>query len=404
MNQGPPDKFDSPLDEVLESLPQEEPPADLRDRCAAAVEEAAKARQAQARPSWETWRTVVAAAAALVFMIGIANLMLSERENERYTQCLAPGPSLGLEPAKVEEPMAAGQRVAEAGPPPPEAPPPPAAAEVEGPMPAAPPPPPKPGAAGGPGAPPAYPREHREKIRRMGGPVVVSPAEPEAAGSYSSYNGLEPTKPWRDTSGERQKVTRKEMEVEVDKVEEAYDRAASIINKADGYVANEEVEVREKGQSRAHLSARVPVDRLDGVIAQLRELGKVVKLVGESEDVTKRYRGEGSNIRGLGAREDDLVAQYEKETNRYRKRELYQQIMALRAENGGRKQNLNDLSEQTHLADLELTLTEKAGPGRFLWHTFKNAGEVGAWLGATAIFWVPILVVVLLFWRRKRPV
>lgn len=212
-------------------------------------------------------------------------------------------------------------------------------------------------------------------------------------------------KPWRDDSGERQKITHKELELAVADVEEAYDRSASIIEKAGGYVDTEEIRIDEESKKKqAVISARVPVDRLDDVVDSLRELGEVVRLVGESEDRTKEYDGRGSNIRELGARECELVDKYLKERNRSRKRELYRQIMALREQNKQRKDTLTDLSEQTHFAYLELTLVQKFGPRAFLNDTAERMVLIASWVGATAMFWAPIVLIAVVVWRRRAPV
>jgi len=209
-----------------------------------------------------------------------------------------------------------------------------------------------------------------------------------------------PTKPWRDTSDERQKITRKEMEIEVRDVEDAHGRATSIIESAGGYVETEEVQLGQNDRSQAHLVARVPVTNLNDVVGQLRKLGKVLSLVGESDDRTKEYASRGAAIRELGARECELVEKYEKEKNRYRRQQLYQQIMAIREQNKQAKQPLLELSDKTHLASLDLTMVEAGGPGRFLSNVFGNAGTAALWLAVSAIFWVPALLVITLLWRQ----
>jgi hypothetical protein len=207
-------------------------------------------------------------------------------------------------------------------------------------------------------------------------------------------------RPWRDESGERQKVTRKEMRVAVDDIEDAHERAASIITKVDGYVDTEDMEINERGEGQAVLTARVPVDALDGVIAQLRELGKVLELRGESEDRTNEYYSRGQSIRELAEREMQLVAQYEAETNRSRKQQLLWEIQSLRQQIRAQKAPLKALSSETHFAFLTLTLTQAEGPRQFLHRLAGSVPTAAAWLAISAIFWVPVLLVVVFIWRR----
>ena len=228
------------------------------------------------------------------------------------------------------------------------------------------------------------------------------PSAPAPGESYYHWQTARtPTRPWRDDSGERQKIAHKDLELAVEDVEEAYDEAASIIEKAGGYVDTENITVEESGEKQAVISARVPVDQLDDVVAGLRKLGEVISLVGESEDRTKEYDGRGAEIRDLGAEEVELVAKYEKEKNKARKRELYRRIMALREQNSRHKATLKDLSDRTHFAYLELILVEKLSPRAFLNDIVENMAFLGSWIGATAVFWVPALIIVLAVWRRK---
>jgi len=240
----------------------------------------------------------------------------------------------------------------------------------------------------------------------MGMPGMGSGATPPPSSPSASHSKVAApdavTRPWRDESGERQAVVSKKMEVEVEKVEDAHDKAVSIVEKSGGFIKDEDMKLAQSGRNTAHILARVPSDRLEGVVAQLRELGKVLSLVGQSEDVTKEYTSQGSDIREQGAGEDELVAKYEKETNPNRKQELHRQIQANRASNKKNKGALTNLSETTHFALIDLTLVQRASPGAFFVHSLGGAGTAIKWLGATAVFWLPFVIVGWLIWRRGR--
>jgi hypothetical protein len=256
---------------------------------------------------------------------------------------------------------------------------------------AAPPPLSPPGSAGMP-APPPEGVARSEAARQGGQDTYREPTESAA-----------PARPWRDQSGERQKVVTKQMAVEVPKVLEALDRIKSIVEGAQGFTLSENFQIVDGGKSQAHVTVRVPVDRIDGVVAQIRELGKVTRLVGQSEDRTKDYYGRGEDIRETGAGEDELVAKYEAATDPAEKRRLYSQIQELRASNKASKGSLQALSEQTHYALLDLTLTQQSGPGDFVVRVGHNSALVAGWLAATAIIWLPLLIIAWLLWRRKSP-
>lgn len=360
MEQEKRDSSESPLDEVMENLPTENPPADLAQRCIGAL------RDAEKRTVPRTWghqlSLYASVAAGLLLVVVISGV----------------GMSMLIQPHEKGGPGFVTARATDTA----EAPS-PAAEEPSGPV------------AGG---------------RSMVGGLAKRPVTvPPVSGSRADQAVLSdegyheegvPARPWRDTSGERQQMISRQMWIETEKVEDAFDRARALIQKAGGFIADESLSVQESGRSEGHLTARVPVEQIDGVVAQLRELGHVVQLKGQTEDRTEEYYNRGAGIRNLGSSEDELVAKYQKETNPARRQELYQQILDLRQNNQAQKGRLENLSKDTHLAVLDLTITETAGPGAFLQHVLENSGRALGWILATAIFWVP--VVLLLWWLRKR--
>ncbi len=105
----------------------------------------------------------------------------------------------------------------------------------------------------------------------------------------------------------------------------------------------------------------------------------------------------------MADREQWLVDRYEAETNAQKKRELKRQLDALREEMRREKEILTSLAEQTHWPVLELVLSESTGPGGFFSRTLGGSLTALAWVGATAVIWVPIVVLLTLFWRRIVP-
>lgn len=211
-----------------------------------------------------------------------------------------------------------------------------------------------------------------------------------------------PETPWRDDSGDRQLVTTSRMEVEVRDVEEAFDRTTKVLERAHAVFVSQDLEILERGRATAHISARVPLDQVDGVIAQIRLLGKVVRLSSDSVDRSRDYYGRGGEIREGGQTEDELVAEYEAEQDAGRKQELYRQIQALREHVQGRKTQLEDLSEKTHSVLLEVTLTGRQGPVEFLAWALPDVGQAMLWVLGTAVFWGPLAIAAWIGWRRVR--
>lgn len=414
MNQESANDNHTPLEEMLESLPEQASPAGLEQKCLDALDALRTADKPTpaTRPNRILWQGLAAAAAA-VLVVSLVSVWLPVGRQKRVAMSHERRPrsyAMELPPADI----APEERIAD-GPEPAAAP----VGAVTALPPAAPPGGPirgsateqTPGSAlnrhgAGDDATRGYDEQLKEhlKIPEMEAVDQTSryPSAPAPGEPYDHWQtGATLARPWRDDSGERQKIAHKDLELAVEDVEEAYDEAASIIEKAGGYVDTENITVEESGEKQAIISARVPVDQLDDVVDSLRKLGEVISLVGESEDRTKEYDGRGAEIRDFGAEECDLVAKYEKEKNKTRKRELYRRIMALREQNSRHKATLKDLSDRTHFAYLELILIEKLSPRAFLNDIVENMAFLGSWIGATAIFWVPALIVVLAVWRRK---
>ena len=433
------ENFESPLDEVLRDFPQENPPTDLQQRCLGALDEIDAAQSRLAAPRWYApLRNVVATAAVLVLAVGLFTLLPFFMSAKQAPQPGQPVPKVATGPG-----MAPGMP----GP----APAPPAEAvdelrpetalpddvgylqddvwdlgdrvtaleEAKGPE-----------VTGMTESPTGWvdympglePTELPEKEQseageerasagtmfyRVGGALASKPPQPVTLGHPASRSGQPPQapeveEPWRDLSGGRQVVVDKELELEVKDVEKSYDEARSIVEKHGGFVASDEISIDAHALDTAVLTIRLPKDGFEAAITELRELGTVLKLVGESQDVTQEYFGRGAEIRSRADREQMLVEKYEKETNLRKKRQLKDEIEQLRREMRREKEILTKLAEETHWPTLQLTLKERGGPAGFLSEMLERSGHALAWVGATAIIWVPLVVLLTLFRGRLR--
>lgn len=412
--------YASPLESVLVSLPEGEPPADLERRCLGVLRDLdSRARFARPRIAWKP--VVLAAAAGLaISLLGVSSLQSllparpeAERGSARESLSALEAPAPLTESEAPRDAFRGGTaREVDATTSLPAAP----AAAAKGVNAAAPAVPPAATAAPQanpekPKSPPVaglrYAREAAgDSLNSLepGGPASRSPAPVLIAPSpYPVPPTSGPERPWYDSSPERQKIVRAVLSLLVKDVQRAYDEARSTIEKAKGYVQEDDLRLEQGSKREARISARVPVDRLEGVLAQLRDLGEVTLLKTEAQDATREYRGQGAHIREMGATEDELVRRYEAAKDRETRRRLYAQIMELRARNRAAKGSLQQLSDKTHLAFLELTLTEKNTPLKFLGSVGGHMTVALGWVAATAILWLPLLVLGLVWLRRGRP-
>lgn len=461
MNQGPEEQLNTPLEDVLANLPEEESPEGLEERCRQALDEVTPA--VKSRLQWEPWRQLMAAAAVLVMVVGAGNLFTGGRVREkifppqrpRAIETEMPVSSVPRYATKYEAAAPQGPAV---GTPAPSAPRGPAgpdqsgndtkaalnAAGVErttvngwsnrpstdvqrrlaqdaasgavagGPaaLSAAPPPALPPGVkptgvqgwigetppqvkrrlgvevaqSSGPRAPAAY---------APGGPPTATPRAPSQ--SYNNFGVSQANKPWLDQSDTRRKMTSRSIELETPRVEETYKQATTLIEKAGGYLTQENLSILRKSRSTANLQARIPVGQFDGVVAQIRDLGKLVRLTGESQDRTEEYQFEGTSIRELGAREEQLAAQYKAEDKTVPKARLKRQLEAVRQQLAATKDAMRSLHHEVSYAQLSLTITEARG----LRAIVKSAAEQALPLAfSLALIAVPLLVLALI-WKRK---
>jgi hypothetical protein len=79
------------------------------------------------------------------------------------------------------------------------------------------------------------------------------------------------------------------LSLEVDAVPATVERVKARVEEAEGYVGNESEYQDAYGRKSASLTCRVPAERLDAVIADLRELGRVESVSIGAEDVTEQY-------------------------------------------------------------------------------------------------------------------
>jgi len=383
----------SPLEDLLRDLPAEDPPTGLEARCLAAMREAGTTARPEARGAWSPFART-ASAVGLTFVVIVA-LMTVFSPDGGVGLFGRKGDSMATDEARPPSRPYAGPVV-----------------------------PPGTASPGGemksmmqrqmPAAEEAEQADHATVYRsRTGGDVAAKMApgmgygrdERAATAGAAAQPYREPSlqgqpMPWYDSSGERQQELSRTLEVEVRKVEEAHDRAISLVEKSGGFVLSQDLRVQEGEPGVSRIAARVPLDKVDGVVAQLRDMGKTLKLVGESEDRTREYYSRGGGVRQSGASEDELVKQYEKATNPEQKRQLKAQIDALRQMTDAQKEQLLQMEERVRFALLDLTLREERGPMRFLSRVGENSLKLLSWILVSEVIWVPALIVVWVVRRR----
>jgi hypothetical protein len=145
------------------------------------------------------------------------------------------------------------------------------------------------------------------------------PSMPDTAPASSSFKdsvGGAPEAPAPPETGpqpvedaQRDVVKTASMTITVANVSEAADKAAVMVEDADGRVDSRSEDAgSDRGLARTSVVLRVPVEKLDGVVRDLKTLGSVQTAETRSEDVTAQRVDLDARIKALQTSVDRLLA------------------------------------------------------------------------------------------------
>ena len=145
-----------------------------------------------------------------------------------------------------------------------------------------------------------------ENMTRQDSGVANAPAADMKDGVTAPAPEFGPASP-PDT--QRDVVKTASMTITVSNTSEAADKAAVIVENVDGRVDSRSEDAgSERGLARTSVVLRVPVAKLDGVVRELKTLGKVQTAETTSEDVTAQRVDLDARIKALQTSVDRLLA------------------------------------------------------------------------------------------------
>ena len=219
------------------------------------------------------------------------------------------------------------------------------------------------------------------------------------------------------TPEERMIVRTGEMSMVVEDVAQASEEIAQLAVRFNGYVVSSSISGKEEDM-RGWISIRVPDDKFDQALAELRVLAVRVKSEStESQDVTEEYIDLEARLKNAEATEQQYLALLGKATDVEDTLKIYQSLSQVRQEIEQIKGRMLYLerTSSTSLISVRLEPEATAKPlvraGWSALETLKSAvrGIVtfGQWLGVLVIWliifipvWGTILGIIL--WRRHR--
>ena len=216
---------------------------------------------------------------------------------------------------------------------------------------------------------------------------------------------------------ERMIIRTGEVSLVVDDVIEAMDEIAQVVEELGGYVVSSRVSGEEKDM-RGRISFRVPADKFDLALTELRDLAvRVESESTDSQDVTEEYIDLQARLNNAEATENQYLALLEKAEEVEDILKIYDSLSRVRNEIEQIKGRMQYLERTTSMSLIWVRL-EPAATARGLVQAGWSALEVlksavrgivifGQWLGNIAI-WLLIFTPVwgaiagIIYWRLRR--
>jgi hypothetical protein len=214
---------------------------------------------------------------------------------------------------------------------------------------------------------------------------------------------------------ERMIVRNGDISLVVDDVLETRDKITQMAERLGGWVVNSNI-YGEEEETRGWISIRVPSDKFDQALAELR--GLAVRVTSEStstEDITEQYVDLESRLRNAEATESQYLALLNQATEVDDILSIYQSLSQIRYEIEqikGRMQYLERTSAMSLISvNLEPALGPLVSPGwsasealnsavRGLTTFGQGLGTAFIWIGIFSPIWGTVLGITL--WRRRK--
>ncbi len=178
--------------------------------------------------------------------------------------------------------------------------------------------------------------------------VFSAPSEPPADGAASSANV------------ERLIIRNASLDVTVKDTEAAIETINGIVDEAGGYVVESNV-YKHQENKRASVTLRIPAEKLDEILDQIREIVTEVQRESVSgQDVTEEYVDLQSRLRYLEATEARLLEFLEEAEDTEAALAVYDKLQGIQADIEHVKGRMQYLEQSAAMATVNLTITPDA--------------------------------------------
>jgi len=156
----------------------------------------------------------------------------------------------------------------------------------------------------------------------------------------------------------RRVIRTAQVEVEVDRVEDAAERLLRIAEEAGGFIADSSY-AETNGVPHASFVLRVPFPRFAGAVAALEGVGHVARRSIHGQDVTEEFIDLEARVRNLERHERQLLTFMDRATKVSELLAIEQELARVRGEIESSTGRVRYLSNQTDLATLAVAVRQK---------------------------------------------
>jgi hypothetical protein len=202
-----------------------------------------------------------------------------------------------------------------------------------------------------------------------------------------------------------------DMSLVVEDVTQARDDITRLADRLDGYVVSSWIS-GEKDEMRGSISIRIPDERFEQALAELRELAVRVKSENtQSQDVTEEYTDLQARLNNAEATEKQYLALLEKATDVQDILSIYDSLSRVRQEIEQIKGQMQYLERTAAMSLISVRLEPEATAVWNAMAVLKSAlrgivvfGQVLGTIAIWLIIFIPVWGTVLgiLYWRRKK--
>lgn len=215
----------------------------------------------------------------------------------------------------------------------------------------------------------------------------------------------------------REVIRTANVELRVKSVRQSVEVLSSFVGGIGGWVENSSSSEVDEGVAAANMTLRVPSNQFEATVAKAREQGEVQAEQMSGNDVTAAVTDLDARVRALKAEEETYIKLMGQARRVGEVMEVQQRIGQVRQELESLDAQSRQLKQMSAMSTISVSMTERPAvepkKGDSTWAEDAWAGawkqvsafgrglaQVGLWLGAWAVVWVPLAILLAFAWRR----